>query len=242
MTTQKKLIEVALPLEAINKASKADKDTRDNSIKNLHKWFAPMPLPAMRAIVFSALVTAPEDDAKLKSDIALIEDLVAAGAESPAPSVVARARRRIAEDNPTLPALFDPFCGGGSTLVEGQRLGLSVIGGDLNPLPVLISRLLVQLPQSVREHPQLHPDSGALLEQIEGPSLRRYASDVMHYAALIRDRMVQEIGHCYPAADNGETPYVWWWARTVDSPDPRFQGVQTPLVSSWWLRTRADRR
>ena len=43
---KKKLIEVALPLDAINAACKADKDRKTGTIRNLHKWFAPMPLPA----------------------------------------------------------------------------------------------------------------------------------------------------------------------------------------------------
>ena len=38
-----------------------------------------------------------------------------------------------------LPTIFDPFCGGGSTLIEAQRLGLPTIGSDLNPVPVLVS-------------------------------------------------------------------------------------------------------
>ena len=47
----KKLIEVApfLPLDAISVASKADKDKKTGAIKNVHKWFAPMPTPALRA-------------------------------------------------------------------------------------------------------------------------------------------------------------------------------------------------
>lgn len=39
----RKLIEVALPLLEISKASVADKNRKVGTIKNLHKWFAPMP-------------------------------------------------------------------------------------------------------------------------------------------------------------------------------------------------------
>ena len=45
---RKKLVETALPLEAINAACKADKDRKTGTIRNLHKWFAPMPVPALR--------------------------------------------------------------------------------------------------------------------------------------------------------------------------------------------------
>ena len=46
----RKLIEVALPLREISKASVADKNRKVGTIKNLHKWFAPMPTPALRAL------------------------------------------------------------------------------------------------------------------------------------------------------------------------------------------------
>ena len=59
---KRKLIEVALPLDEINAACKADKDRKTGTIRNIHKWFAPMPLPAWRALLFAALVDDPEDD------------------------------------------------------------------------------------------------------------------------------------------------------------------------------------
>ena len=59
---KRKLIEVALPLDEINAACKADKDRKTGTIRNLHKWFAPMPLPAWRALLFAALIDDPEDD------------------------------------------------------------------------------------------------------------------------------------------------------------------------------------
>jgi len=37
--------------------------------------------------------------------------------------------------------VFDPFAGSGTTLVEAQRLGLSSVGVDLNPIACLISRV-----------------------------------------------------------------------------------------------------
>src|SRR5215467_4386959 len=62
MTAKKKVIEVALPLEAINKACKDDKDRKTGHIRNLHKWYAPMPLPAWRAALFASLVDDPAND------------------------------------------------------------------------------------------------------------------------------------------------------------------------------------
>ena len=83
MTGIRKLIEVALPLDEINAACKADKDRKTGTIRNLHKWFAPMPLPAWRALIFAALIDDPEDDEKRAYLLDVIKRLVANGADLP---------------------------------------------------------------------------------------------------------------------------------------------------------------
>src|ERR687897_125324 len=60
MTTyKKKLIEVALPLEAINKASAREKSIRHGHPSTLHLWWARRPLAAARAVIFSQMVDDP---------------------------------------------------------------------------------------------------------------------------------------------------------------------------------------
>ena len=44
------------------------------------------------------------------------------------------------------PSVFDPFCGGGSIPLEAQRIGLKTFASDLNPVAVLISKALIELP------------------------------------------------------------------------------------------------
>ena len=61
MIYRKKLIEVALPLEAISRGCEEDKNRKTGHIRNLHKWFAPMPLPAWRAMLFASLVDDPAE-------------------------------------------------------------------------------------------------------------------------------------------------------------------------------------
>ena len=61
MTYRKKLIEVALPLEAINKASAREKSIRHGHPSTLHLWWARRPLAACRAVIFSSLVDDPDD-------------------------------------------------------------------------------------------------------------------------------------------------------------------------------------
>ncbi len=56
---RKKLIEVALPLEAINKESAREKSIRHGHPSTLHLWWARRPLAACRAVLFASLVDDP---------------------------------------------------------------------------------------------------------------------------------------------------------------------------------------
>jgi len=60
MTYRKKLIEVALPLEAINIASAREKSIRHGHPSTLHLWWARRPLAAARAVIFTSLVDDPD--------------------------------------------------------------------------------------------------------------------------------------------------------------------------------------
>src|SRR6058998_843015 len=57
--TRKKLIEVALPLEAINKAAAREKSIRHGHPSTLHLWWARRPLAAARAVIFAQMVNDP---------------------------------------------------------------------------------------------------------------------------------------------------------------------------------------
>jgi putative DNA methylase len=57
--TKKKLIEVAIPLEAINAASAREKSIRHGHPSTLHLWWARRPLAACRAVLFAQLVDDP---------------------------------------------------------------------------------------------------------------------------------------------------------------------------------------
>src|SRR5258708_9556254 len=62
MTYRKKLIEVALPLEAINIASGREKSIRHGHPSTLHLWWARRPLAACRAVMFSSIIDDPDQD------------------------------------------------------------------------------------------------------------------------------------------------------------------------------------
>jgi hypothetical protein len=59
VTQKKKLIEVALPLDAINKASAREKSIRHGHPSTLHLWWARRPLAAARAVIFAQMVDDP---------------------------------------------------------------------------------------------------------------------------------------------------------------------------------------
>lgn len=237
----KKLIEVApfLPLDAISVASKADKDKKTGTIKNVHKWFAPMPTPALRALIFSAVVNAPEDEDERARLRDLVERLVPSDGNPPDQRVLDEATEEIKRSNGgEVPTVFDPFCGGGSTLIEAQRLGLHAEGSDLNPVPVLITRTLTQLIPQVAGRPALVGDPDQL-GNVRGGQLDGLLADVTHYAEKVRERVWGEIGHLYPKGPNGETIIAWLWAWTAQCPNPAC-GATMPLVSTMWLSKKKN--
>jgi adenine-specific DNA methylase len=72
---RKKLIEVALPLKAINEASAREKSIRHGHPSTLHLWWARRPLAACRAVLFASLVDDPDSDpAYGKADGTVDED------------------------------------------------------------------------------------------------------------------------------------------------------------------------
>lgn len=243
---KRKLVEVALPLDEINAACKADKGRAHGTLKNLHKWFAPMPVPAWRALLFASLIDDPEDDNRRVLLLDLIKRLVANGADLPDEETVEEAREVLRREYPDgLPMVHDPFCGGGSTLVEAQRLGLESLGSDLNPVPVLISRTLTEILPKVSGGQPLHPETdqdGGALFLGSGRQGRVYSGldglicDVMYFARETRDRAREALAEHFPTTV-GESVVAWLWARTGRCPNP-ICGVESVLTTSWWLSKR----
>jgi putative DNA methylase len=153
MTYRKKLIEVALPLEAINKEAAREKSIRHGHPSTLHLWWARRPLAACRAVLFAQLVDDPSShpeifptveaqDQERQRLFRLIEELVKwDNVTNETVLNAARAEiRRSCGGNP--PPVYDPFAGGGSIPLEAQRLGLEAHASDLNPVAVLINKAL----------------------------------------------------------------------------------------------------
>jgi len=237
---RRKLVEVALPLDEINAACKADKDRKTGTLRNIHKWWAPMPLPAWRALLFAALVDDPEDDNQRVYLLDLLKRLVANGADLPSPDDVAEARRVLQRQYPSGPPIVvDPFCGGGSTLVEAQRLGLESFGSDLNPIPALISRTLTEIcPRAWGASPvaPIEPsDEDSLLPQpATWSGLEALEADLRYYADRICERAWAELRPLY---GESQSVLTWNWIRTARCVNPACL-AEVPLTTNWWLSRR----
>lgn len=251
--TVKKLIEVALPLEAINSASAREKSIRHGHPSTLHLWWARRPLAACRAVLFAQLVDDPSShpevftteaavDAERARLFRIIEDLVV-WENSANEEVLERARTEIRRScGGRLPQIYDPFSGGGSITLEAQRLGLPAQGSDLNPVAVMIGKALVELPSLFQGKGPIHPGPQ---DRIHYRNAEGLAEDVRYYGERLRDLAFQRIGHLYPnvalpaAYGGGEAiPIAWIWSRTVPSPDPAFSGAQVPIASSFLLSAK----
>ena len=249
MTTEykKKLIETSLPLEAINAESAREKSIRHGHPSTLHLYWSRKPLATARAVLFAQLVddpaSRPEEfpteeaqDAERKRLHELMEKLVV-WENSNDEKLVEEARKEIRKsNNGELPAVLDPFAGGGSIPLEAQRLGLEAHASDLNPLAVLINKALIEIPPKFSGLPPVYP--GAAEEQSSWVRAEGLAADVRNYGQWMRDEAEKRIGHLYPKikAPGGteHTVIAWKWARTVKSPNPA-NPIETPLVNSWWL-------
>lgn len=237
----RKLIEVALPLPEISRASVADKNRKVGTIKNLHKWFAPMPTPALRALIFAALVNDPGNDAERDELIEFIKKLVPEKGIAPSEAVLEQARKLIARDNAELPTVLEPFAGGGSTVVEAQRLGLPVVASDLNPIAVLITRVLGELLPPMAHVPSVSAavNGQQLSLGLQAKPFEGFIADLKHYGGLVQEAVREKLGGLYPEIPEGD-PVAWLWSRTVPCPNPMC-GATVPLFSSPVLSKQSGR-
>ncbi|TJZ52108.1 DUF1156 domain-containing protein [Streptomyces piniterrae] len=250
-----KLIEVSLPLEVINRESAREKSIRHGHPSTLHMWWARRPLTAARAMLFAQLVDDPsarpdlypreeEQKAARQELFDLIEEMVpweAARDER----IMRKVREKIAEshgDGP-LPPVLDPFAGGGTIPLEANRLGLQAHASDLNPVPVVINKALIEIPPKWAGRKPVSP-TAELRHEGSWRGASGLAEDVRQYGKWVREQAYAKIGSHYPKAkreDGSEAPVIaWLWARTVTCSDPAC-GVEMPLVTTWWLSKKKNR-
>lgn len=253
MSMPKKLIEVALPLEAINAEAAREKSIRHGHPSTLHLWWARRPLAAARAVIWSSLVDDPSahpelypteeaQNAERQRLFGILEKLVK-WENSNDPEVLAAAKAEILRStNNNPPALLDPFAGGGAIPLEAQRLGLEAHAHDLNPVAVMINKAMIEIPPRFAGQAPVNPDSRTRLDGATGwQRAQGLAADVQYYGEWMKREAFRRIGHLYPKVKvphelgGGEaTVIAWIWARTVKCPNPAC-GCEMPLVRSFIL-------
>ena len=109
---KRKLIEVALPLEAINEAGRNEKNRKTGTIRNIHKWFAPMPGPVWRVLLAASLIDDPGDEVKRAELLAELVKLIPADGGMPTQEASALLARLLGKDGKDLldTVVLDPFC------------------------------------------------------------------------------------------------------------------------------------
>ena len=254
MSLLKKLIEVALPLEAINTAAAHEKMPGIGAHpRGLHLWWARRPFVAARAVIWSSLVDDPSahpelypteeaQNAERQRLFGILEKLVKWENSNDSEMLAAAKAEILRSTNNNPPALLDPFAGGGAIPLEAQRLGLEAHAHDLNPVAVMINKAMIEIPPRFAGQAPVNPDSRTLLDGAAGwQGAQGLAADVQYYGEWMKREAFRRIGHLYPkvkvphALGGGEaTVIAWIWARTVKCPNPAC-GCEMPLASTFVL-------
>jgi adenine-specific DNA methylase len=119
----------------------------------------------------------------------------------------------------TRPLVVDPFAGGGSIPLEALRVGADAFGSDLNPVAVLLNKVLLEYIPKHGEH---------------------LADEVRKWGEWIKDQADKELAQFYPKDADGSTPIAYLWARTIQCEGPGC-GAEVPLIRSQWLAKKANR-
>jgi len=260
-TIRKKLIEVALPLEAINVAAAREKSIRHGHPSTLHLWWARRPLAAARAVIFAQMVddpsSVPEEfptpeaqETERQRLFRLIEELVK-WENTTNEAVLNQARgeikrswarwcRESGEDPEKLPPFHDPFAGGGALPLEAQRLGLEAHASDLNPVAVMINKAMIEIPPRFAGRPPMNPEArkDKQLFKKTWRGAAGLAEDVRYYGQWMHDEAEKRIGRFYPKVKViREKDGSFRHANPEEIGNPKAQ-IESLTVIAWlWART-----
>ena len=258
---RRKLIEVSLPLDKINAASKREKSIKRGHPSTLHLWWARRPLAACRAVLFAQLVDDPSsvpdefptEAAQEKERQRLFEviERLVIWENSNNNYVIGDARREIARSvarslgvTPPVeraevdeflatkaPPVCDPFCGGGSIPLEAQRLGLRAHGSDLNPVAVLVSKATCEIPPKFAN---LAPANSERDLHRNWAGAEGLAEDIRWYGNWMRNEAEKRIGKLYPKVQVTKE-------MAADRPDlSPYAGKELTVIAWLWARTVAS--
>ncbi len=234
----KKLIEVALPLERINECAVAERYAHSGHPFQLHMYWARRPLATTAAVIWSSLVDDPsshpekyptEEDQKRERD--RLFDILIDYINWKNVNNEAMLNKAKSEVLKTLKGdsfeFLDPFSGGGAIPLEAYRLGLVSHAHDLNPVSVLINKALIEIPPRFLSKKPVNPSSHIENGLKVYSGLEGLAEDVKYYGNMVESIAKQRIGYLYPKVTmpsllGGDTAEIvaWIWARTIKCSNP----------------------
>lgn len=245
----KKLIETVMPVSVINREAEKEKTARGGLPSNVHMWWSRRPMAAARSVLFASCVDDPAEHPEIfpteeaqdqeRDRLREMTGTLCAVENTADEALLSAAKKEILRySGGTLPAVFDPFVGAGAIPVEAQRLGLKAEASDLNPVAVMITKLVADIPARFSNTVPVHPQEEMKLD-IPLPGAKGYAEDVQYYGDWMLAEGKKRIGYLYPqvtSPDSGQDLEVsaWIWARTVKCPNPSC-GCEIPLSSSYDL-------
>ena len=115
--------------------------------------------------------------------------------------------------NGSKPLVIDPFAGGGSIPLEALRVGADAFASDLNSVPVLLNKVLLEY----------IPKFG-----------KQLAEQIRKWGNWIKQDVENDLDRFYPCDPDGATPIAYLWARTIRCDGPAC-GAEIPLIRSLWL-------
>jgi len=119
----------------------------------------------------------------------------------------------------TRPLVVDPFAGGGSIPLEALRVGADAFASDLNPIPVLLNKVVLEY----------IPRYG-----------QRLADEVRKWGEWMKHEATIKLADFYPRGEDGAIPMAYLWARTIQCEGPGC-GAEVPLIRSLWLAKKGSR-
>jgi putative DNA methylase len=119
----------------------------------------------------------------------------------------------------THPLVVDSFAGGGAIPLEALRVGADAFASDLNPVAVLLNKVLVEY----------IPRYGHQL-----------AEEIRKWGDWIKDEAQKDLKGYYESDQDATDPIAYLWARTIICEGPGC-GYEVPLMRSFWLAKKGDK-
>lgn len=131
-------------------------------------------------------------------------------------ALVQAAHEALGGEAGTRPMVIDPFAGGGSIPLEALRVGADAFASDLNPIPVLLNKVVLEY---IPKHGQ------------------RLADEVRKWGEWVKAEADKTLADYYPADKSNSTPIAYLWARTIlsEAPGESDLPIEVPLLRTMWV-------